>query len=143
MEQVHLDGVGNVLGRLGPGDAPAPVARAPLESVFPRVEAIPVGRSGGRVCGPEIGDHALGPAALLELAYDLSNQPSDGCVWLAGTVGEEGWGNLRGTNVLMEGFGAQARAYVVIEGMSRGDICHSGLPARRLRIRVHARGGTR
>jgi len=141
LEQVHLDVVGNVLGRLGPGDAPALVACAHLDSVFPRIEVIPARRNGGRVCGPGIGDNALGLAALLELAYDLSHQPFDGCVWLAGTVGEEGLGNLRGIHSLMEGFGAQVRAYVVIEGMSLGNVYHTGLPARRLRIRVHTRGG--
>ena len=82
-----------------------------------------------------------GLAALLELAHDLSDQPIGGCVWLVGTVGEEGLGNLRGMHSLVEGLGALARAYLVIEGMSLGNVYHRGLPARRLRIRVRTRGG--
>ncbi len=141
LEQVHLDGVGNVLGRLGPCDAPALVACAHLDSVFRRMEVIPARRTGDLLTGPGIGDNAVGLAALLELAHDLSDQPIGGCVWLVGTVGEEGLGNLRGMHSLMEGLGALARAYLVIEGMSLGNVYHRGLPARRLRIRVRTRGG--
>jgi len=141
LQQVHLDAVGNVLGRLGPGDTPALVACAHLDSVFRRTDVIPARRSGDRLTGPGIGDNALGLAALLELAHDLSDQPIGGCVWLVGTVGEEGLGNLRGMHALMEGLGALARAYLVIEGMSLGNVYHRGLPARRLRIRVRTRGG--
>lgn len=141
LQQVHLDAAGNVLGRHGACDGPALIACAHLDSVFPRVEVLPARRSGDRLCGPGIGDNAVGVAALLELAHDLNDQPMGGCVWLAGTVGEEGLGNLRGMRSLVEGFGAQARAYLAIEGMSLGYVYHRALPARRLRIRVRTRGG--
>jgi len=141
LEQVHLDGAGNVLGRLGPSDAAALVACAHLDSVFRRMDVIPARHSGDRLTGPGIGDNALGLAALLELAHDLSDQPIGGCVWLVGTVCEEGLGNLRGMHSLVEGLGALARAYLAIEGMSLGNVYHRGLPARRLRIRVRTRGG--
>ena len=138
---VHLDPVGNVLGRLGDASAPAVVVCAHLDSVFSRPEHRHARRAQDSLSGPGIGDNALGLAVLLELASDLQASPPAACIWLAATVGEEGLGNLRGMYALVESLRSQACAYVVVEGMTLGHVYHRGLPARRLRVSVRTSGG--
>jgi acetylornithine deacetylase/succinyl-diaminopimelate desuccinylase-like protein len=64
-----------------------------------------------------------------------------GDLWLAATVGEEGLGNLKGMHALVDRFGDQPRAYIVLEGMGLGDIYHRGLAVQRYRIRMETAGG--
>ena len=140
-ETVSPDPVGNVLGRLGEESAPAVVVCAHLDSVFSRAEHWPARREEDSLCGPGIGDNALGLAVLLELASDLRAFPPEADIWLAATVAEEGLGNLRGMYALVETTRHQACAYIVVEGMTLGHVYHRGLPARRLRIRLQTSGG--
>lgn len=138
---VHLDPVGNVLGRLGDASAPAVVVCAHLDSVFLRPEHRPARRVQDHLSGPGIGDNALGLAVVLELASDLMASPPAACIWLAATVAEEGLGNLRGMYALVESLRSQACAYIVVEGMTLGHVYHRGLPARRLRVSLRTSGG--
>jgi len=141
LEDVQIDSTGNVLGRVGHLGQPALLVCAHMDSVFPRGDVRPAVRAGDRIRGPGIGDNALGLAALIGLARDLPPMSVGLPVWLAGTVGEEGLGNLRGIRALVDRFGSQVVAYLVIEGMSLGNVYHLGLPARRLRITLGTPGG--
>ncbi len=139
--EVCLDEVGNVLGRI-PGASPVPVVvSAHLDTVFPPDTDLATRREADRLWGPGIGDNALGLAALAELALDLSSEPPPSDVWLAGTVAEEGLGNLRGMVEVVRRFGRGARAYIVLEGMALGTIYHRSLPIRRVRIQAQTAGG--
>jgi acetylornithine deacetylase/succinyl-diaminopimelate desuccinylase-like protein len=60
---------------------------------------------------------------------------------LAGNVGEEGLGNLAGMQAVVERFGAQPKAYIVLEGMSLGFIYYRALPIRRYSLEVKTQGG--
>jgi tripeptide aminopeptidase len=141
LEDVQIDAAGNVLGRVGGQGEVALLASAHMDSVFARDAVRPAQRAGNRLRGPGIGDNALGLAALVGLAGDLPRMALGTPIWLAGTVAEEGLGNLRGMRALVDRFGSQVCAYLVIEGMSLGSVYHLGLPARRLRITVHTPGG--
>jgi tripeptide aminopeptidase len=141
LHDVQIDPTGNVLGCVGDSGQPALLVSAHMDDIFARDSVRPAQRTGNRIRGPGIGDNALGLAALIGLARDLP--PLSLCmrVWLAGTIGEEGLGNLRGMRALVDRFGSQVSAYLVIEGMSLGSVYHLGLPARRLRITVRTHGG--
>jgi acetylornithine deacetylase/succinyl-diaminopimelate desuccinylase-like protein len=65
----------------------------------------------------------------------------EGDLWLVADVGEEGLGDLKGMKAVVNRFGEDALAYIVLEGMSLGQIYHRGLGVRRYRIRVHTKGG--
>lgn len=136
-----LDQIGNVLARIPGGDPGPVVVSAHLDTVFPPDTTLTVRRDADRLWGPGVGDNALGLAALGELALDLMADPPPADVWLAATVGEEGLGNLRGMVEVVRRFGRQARAYVVVEGMSLGTIYNRCLPIRRVRIQAQAPGG--
>jgi tripeptide aminopeptidase len=141
LRDVQIDPVGNALGCIGDPHVPGLLVSAHLDSVFARDAVRPAQREGNRLKGPGIGDNALGVAALIGLAHDLPTASLSTSVWLAGTVGEEGLGNLRGMRALVQRFGSRVSAYLVIEGMSLTSIYHLGLPARRLRITVRTAGG--
>lgn len=141
LDQVEIDSTGNALSRQGDPSGPAVLVSAHLDSVFARDATWPARREGDCLRGPGIGDNALGVAALVELAVDLRHTLPGTCVWFAGTVGEEGLGNLRGMRALVERFRSRVSSYLVLEGMSLGNVYHTGLPARRLRISVRTPGG--
>jgi acetylornithine deacetylase/succinyl-diaminopimelate desuccinylase-like protein len=141
LKDVQIDPAGNTLGHIGEPGEPALLVSAHMDSVFARDAVRPAHREGNRLRGPGIGDNALGVAALIGLALELPPMSLGTPVWLAGTVGEEGLGNLRGMRALVQRFGSRVSAYLAIEGMSLGSVYHLGLPARRLKITIRTQGG--
>ena len=141
LDEVHIDSSGNVVARRGEPSAPGVLVSAHLDSVFTRDAVWPARRDGDWLRGPGIGDNALGVAALVELAADLREALPRSCVWFAGTVGEEGLGNLRGIG--------RPRRTLPQSGKRlpghRGDVAWKRVPhrtpARRLRISVRTPGG--
>ncbi len=142
--EVIIDSVGNVLARLpGRGEALPLIVSAHLDTVFPASVDLTVRRTVDEIAGPGIGDNSIGVAGLFGLLWALrrrgSNLPGD--VWLAANVGEEGLGDLRGMRALVERFGKQALAYIVLEGMALGHIYNRGLGVRRYRVTFQTPGG--
>jgi acetylornithine deacetylase/succinyl-diaminopimelate desuccinylase-like protein len=146
LHDVERDSTGNVLARL-PGSLKTPsrplVISAHMDTVHPMETALGVRRLEDRIIGPGIGDNALGLAALLGLAHLLQQKKVElpGDLWLALNVGEEGLGDLRGMQAIVNRFGAGPLAYLVIEGMGLGTILNRGLGVERYRITIQAPGG--
>lgn len=141
---VSVDEAGNVYGRLpGEGSAPPLIISAHSDTVFPATTNLKVHRERDRIYGPGIGDNSLGVAGLFGLLWAINHYgiklPGD--LWLVSNVGEEGLGDLRGMRAVVERFGDQVLAYLVVEGMALGQIYHRGLGVRRYRISVHTSGG--
>jgi acetylornithine deacetylase/succinyl-diaminopimelate desuccinylase-like protein len=147
LREVSIEGPGNVYACLpGTGAAPPVVVSAHLDSIFPASTALTVQREAERIYGPGIGDNAMGLAGLLGLTWVLRHRRGKsprlaGDLWLVADTGEEGLGDLRGMRAVLERFGRQALAYVVLEGMSLGQIYHRALGVQRYRIHVHTGGG--
>ncbi|MEW5867843.1 MAG: M20/M25/M40 family metallo-hydrolase [Chloroflexota bacterium] len=147
LEDVHRDARGNVLARL-PGRAEvAPlILSAHLDTVFPANTDLHVQREADKVYGPGIGDNSLGVAGLFGLVRALRwgsglDLPLAGDVWLVANVGEEGLGDLVGMRAIVEHFGAQVKAYIILEGLALGQVYHRALGVRRYRIEVTTQGG--
>jgi tripeptide aminopeptidase len=141
---VSVDEVGNVYARLpGEGSAPPLIVSAHSDTVFPASTNLRVRRERDRIYGPGIGDNSLGVAGLFGLLWAINQNgiklPGD--LWLVANVGEEGLGDLRGMRAVVERFGDQVLAYLVVEGMALGQIYHRGLGVRRYRISVGTSGG--
>jgi acetylornithine deacetylase/succinyl-diaminopimelate desuccinylase-like protein len=159
LRDVQRDAAGNVLARLPGGGPHLPqttgamvyppaagrslVISAHLDTVHPFTTPLTSLRSEDRIVGPGIGDNALGLAAVLGLAQLLvENQvrlPGD--LWLAVNVCEEGLGDLRGIQAIVDRFGGAPLAYVVVEGIGLGRVLHRGLGVERYKISVETPGG--
>lgn len=141
---VQSDGAGNVLARW-PGKSLARplVLSAHLDTVFPLDVPLTLERQPDQIYGPGIGDNSLGVSALLGLGelLQLHSQQYSGDIWLAATTCEEGLGNLRGIQAVVDRFGALPAAYISLEGLGLGNILHRGLGVERLRVTVRSAGG--
>ncbi len=145
-----MDEIGNVYARIkGQGRKETVVVSAHLDTVFPPGTNLTTRRTPGQIYGPGIGDNSLGLACLCGLGWIFNQKDSavgnitclDSDIWLVANVGEEGLGNLKGMKAVVEHFGSNPLAYIVLEGMSLGHIYNRGIGVRRYRIGVHTRGG--
>jgi tripeptide aminopeptidase len=146
LSDVEIDPAGNVYARL-PGEKPAEipplVITAHLDTVFPPGTSLLLQRQPDRLTGPGIGDNSIGLAGLLGLVWMLRERKAwlPGNLWLVADTGEEGLGNLKGMNAVVERFKDLPRAYIVLEGMGLGEIFHRGLAVKRYRLAVKTAGG--
>ncbi len=141
LKEIELDEVGNLYGLI-PGSSKRPiVVSAHLDTVFPEDTPLDSRREGTRLFGPGIGDNSIALATLVELALDLSLEKLNHDIWLIANVGEEGLGNIRGMQEVVNRFQDQPQAYIVLEGMALGYIYHKGLRVKRYRITVETAGG--
>jgi len=143
IEEVKIDETGNVLCRIKGGGGGSLLVAAHLDTVHPLEQDLKVSQTVYSITGAGIGDNSLGDAALLSTAeYFLrSSTPPPGDVWLAGTVGEEGLGNLRGIKAIVPQFETPPLCTIVMEGIGLGQIQQKALGITRLRITVEAPGG--
>jgi acetylornithine deacetylase/succinyl-diaminopimelate desuccinylase-like protein len=127
----------------GTGNALPLVISAHLDTVFPETTDLAVTRSTEEIAGPGIGDNSLGLAGLFGLVWSLRlrGRSLPGDIWLVANVGEEGLGDLNGMRAVVDRFGDQVLAYLVLEGMALGHIYNRGLGVRRYRITVQTTGG--
>jgi acetylornithine deacetylase/succinyl-diaminopimelate desuccinylase-like protein len=149
-KKVIYDEVGNVLIHLvGLGKKPPLIISAHLDTVFPDGTDLACSRTDDRIYGPGIGDNSLGLAGLFglymmygeEFHRSVTRSSLAGDIWLVANVGEEGLGDLNGMKAVVDRFGSEPSAYLVLEGMSLGQIYVRGLGVRRYRIQVCTKGG--
>lgn len=155
LKDVAMDEVGNVYGLFsnasnskGPPAVKRPnvkplVVSAHLDTVFPLDMDLSVRRETGLLHGIGIGDNSIGVAALMGLVWLIRERKIDlkGDIWLVANVGEEGLGDLRGMKAIVERFGADVLAYLVLEGMALGHVYHRAVGVKRYRIVVKTKGG--
>jgi tripeptide aminopeptidase len=141
---VEIDNVGNVYGCLpGSQNAPPLVVSAHIDTVFPAQTNLEGSHRVDKISGPGIGDNSLGVAGLFGLIWLLRQHAAHlpGNLWLVANVGEEGLGDLRGMRAVVERFGAQPSAYIVVEGMALGQVYHRALAVRRYQVTMSTQGG--
>jgi acetylornithine deacetylase/succinyl-diaminopimelate desuccinylase-like protein len=144
LADIHTDAVGNVYARLpGKGTAAPLVVSAHTDTVFPASTPLTVRRTPDKIYGPGIGDNSLAVASLFALLWSLrqKNYTPRGDLWLVANTGEEGLGDLLGMRAVVERFGREPRAYLILEGMSYGKVYHRALGVRRYRIHAATEGG--
>ncbi len=141
--KVRTDDAGNVIGE-GVGTDPGVVLFvAHLDTVFPAGTDVAVKRDGSRLVGPGISDNAAGLAALAGLARALSvsGVRTQKAIVLAGDVGEEGEGNLRGVRALMDEYGSRLADVIAVDGPSTDYITTQGIASRRFEVTITGPGG--
>jgi len=142
--EVRTDKTGNVIAERAGSDAKSVILLAAhLDTVFPAGTDVHVKRNGSRLVGPGISDNAVGLAALAGLARAISESKirTTKTIVLAGDVGEEGEGNLRGMRALVESYGARLAAVIAVDGPSTDHITTQGIASRRFEVSVTGPGG--
>ena len=141
---VRTDKTGNVIAeRAGSDPKGVILLAAHLDTVFPAGTDVGVKKNGNRLSAPGISDNGVGLAALAGLARALSESGirTTKAIVLAGDVGEEGEGNLRGIRALVEGYGSRLAAVIAVDGPSTDHITTQGIASRRLGVSVSGPGG--
>ena len=147
LSEVSIDEVGNVYGLLkvqGSRSNVKPlIVSAHTDTVFPLEMDLRVRREASKVFGIGIGDNSLGVAGLIGLLWMIRerNIKLNGDVWFVANVCEEGLGDLRGMKAVVDRFGANVHAYLVLEGMALGHVYHRAVGVKRYRVTVKTRGG--
>ncbi len=157
LSNVSIDDVGNVYGLLpSPNKLNAKsqplIISAHTDTVFPLEMDLKVRREAEKVYGIGIGDNSLGVAGLVGLIWMLRERHfvsataplsanGGGDIWFVANVCEEGLGDLRGMKAVVDRFGADVHAYLVLEGMALGHVYHRAVGVKRYRVTVKTRGG--
>ena len=144
LKDVLMDLVHNVYARLPSVKNSKPlIVSAHMDTVFPSETSLHMTRDEDRIYGPGIGDNSLGVAALFGLVWMIRERKIElkNDVWFVANVCEEGLGDLRGMKAVVNRFGGNVKAYLVIEGMSLGHIYHRAIGVRRYRVVAKTAGG--
>jgi tripeptide aminopeptidase len=142
--QVRVDKTGNVIAERPGTDAKSVILLvAHLDTVFPASTDVRVKREANRLTAPGIADNGAGLAALVGLARALSESRirTTKTIVLAGDVGEEGEGNLRGIRALVESYGSRLAAVIAIDGASIEHITTQGIASQRAEVTITGAGG--
>ena len=144
LEQVDLDQEGNALGLLkGRGNGPKLVICAHLDTVFPKgYDASVRVDDNGVLHAPGISDDGAGLAVLLSVVRSIKQcglQP-DGDILFAGTVGEEGLGDLRGSKHLFKTI-PDIDGFIAIDGDGSNRITYLALGSNRFEFTFKGPGG--
>lgn len=142
--KVRVDKIGNVVGERAGSDSKSVVLLvAHLDTVFPAGTDVTVKREGSRLIAPGISDNGAGLAALAALSRALSDARvrTVKTIVIAGNVGEEGEGNLRGIRALVENYGTRLTAVIAVDGASTDHITTQGIASRRFEVSITGPGG--
>jgi tripeptide aminopeptidase len=137
----HVDELGNVWAQAFPGDGPALLLCAHLDTVFPAGMPHRVEIRDGLMRGPGVGDDTVGVAALSAVASQATAGPAIGPLWLLATVGEEGIGNLAGIRYALQAPPQPIAAVIAIEGNYLGRVVCTGVGSARWRVSFEGPGG--
>jgi len=144
LQNVRIDKVGNVLGeRPGLTRSPHLVFSGHLDTVFPEGTKVQTTRSGSIIKGPGISDDCRGLAVVLGVirALNEGNIQTAGTITFAGTVGEEGLGDLRGVKHLFsDELKGRIDRFVSVDGAGLG-ITHVAVGSLRYRVTFRGPGG--
>ena len=142
--KVSADKLGNVIGERPGADTQSVILfAAHLDTVFPAGTDVRAKRKGDRIEAPGISDNGAGLGAIVGLARALSESHvrTAKTIVLAGDVGEEGEGNLRGIRALVENYGSRLAAVIAIDGPSVEHITTQGIASRRFEVTITGPGG--
>lgn len=147
LEDVTIDGIGNVVGRR-PGknpDAPLLAIGAHMDTVFPAGTDVTVHQEGNIYRAPGIGDNCSGLRCLLEALRCMNEAgvETQGDIWFCGTVGEEGLGDIRGSKYLFRENNTvnHIDGFLAVDNSNIGRILFAAVGSHRWRFTIEGPGG--
>jgi acetylornithine deacetylase/succinyl-diaminopimelate desuccinylase-like protein len=143
-DSVWIDEVGNVIGkRKGSKSDKTILVEAHLDTVFPFGTDVTVKQRGDTLFAPGIGDATRSLAVVIALVktfnqFDIRTEHD---IWFAGTVGEEGLGDLKGMKHLFREGAHPLAAHIAIDGGGLEDIVNGGIGSLRYKVMFKGSGG--
>ena len=143
-DDVWIDEVGNVIAHVkGTEGKRTVVLDAHLDTVFPEETDVKVKYKGDTLVAPGIGDDTRGLVVVLTAFRALKRaeiQTRDD-IWIVGSVGEEGLGDLRGVKHLFREGAEPVDSWISVDGGEIGRLTNKGLGSYRYRVTVTGPGG--
>lgn len=143
-DSVRIDSVGNVIAiRRGTRGGRVVAVAGHLDTVFPDGTDVRVRQHGDTLFAPGIGDNTRGLVALLELLRAMvhANLRTSADLWIIGTVGEEGLGDLRGVKHLFKPGKPRIHSFIAVDGSSDEEITNVAVGSKRYRVTFEGDGG--
>lgn len=142
-DRVFIDDVGNVIAeRKGHGKSTV-LIEGHLDTVFPEETDVTVKMKGDTLFAPGIGDDTRGLSLIVTLlnAINHANIKTDATIYFAGTVGEEGLGDLRGVKHLFNSGDLKIDTYIAVDGGGLNRIVTRAVGSHRYRVTFEGPGG--
>lgn len=140
---VYIDGAGNVIYPYqAEENAPVAVLMTHMDVVFPDTTPLPLREEGETMYAPGIGDDTANLVVLLMAAkYLAQHQPTlaHGLLIVA-NVCEEGLGNLKGSQQIMEDFAGRVKELISLDG-GMEHVTNRAVGSHRMKVTIHAQGG--
>lgn len=143
-DKVWTDSLGNVLAlRKGTKGTRTIVLDAHLDTVFPEGTDLTVKQRGDTLFAPGIADDTRGLVAILTVlkAMEKTNLRTTDDIIFAGTLGEEGLGDLRGVKYIIERSKFKIDSWIAVDGTEIDHIVNGALGSVRYKAIVTGPGG--
>jgi acetylornithine deacetylase/succinyl-diaminopimelate desuccinylase-like protein len=144
VDSIWTDEVGNVLAlRKGNGNGKTVLIEGHLDTVFPLETDVTVKMKGDTLFAPGIADDTRALSVVLTVlkAINLSKISTESDILFAGTVGEEGLGDLRGIKHLFKPGSMKIDSHIALDGGDIGSLVTNGLGSIRYKITFNGPGG--
>ena len=143
-DKVWTDEVGNVIAlRKGTKSQRTFLVEGHLDTVFPFGTDVTVKQKGDTLMAPGITDANRSLAIVVALLKTMhhENIRTEDDIWFAGTVGEEGLGDLKGMKQLFREGAKPLTAHIAIDGGGLEDIVNGGIGSLRYKVTFKGPGG--
>jgi tripeptide aminopeptidase len=144
IDSIWIDEAGNVLAlRKGKGNGKTVLIDAHLDTVFPIETDVTVKMKGDTLYAPGIGDDTRGLSMMLTVlkAMNKASITTESDILFAGTVGEEGLGDLRGIKHIFKSGNIKIDSHIAIDGGDISRLVTNGLGSIRYKITFEGPGG--
>lgn len=144
IDSIWTDEAGNVLAlRKGKGNGKTILFEGHLDTVFPLDTDVTVKMKGDTLFAPGIADdtRALSVVLTVVKAMNLAKISTESDVLIAGTVGEEGLGDLRGIKHIFKPGNQKIDSHIALDGGDISGLVTNGLGSVRYKITFNGPGG--
>ena len=142
-DRVFIDEVGNVIAELKGSGKKTVLIESHLDTVFPIGTDVSVQMRGDTLFAPGIGDDTRGLALIVTLLQVITDTKirTNATIYFAGTVGEEGLGDLRGVKNLFNSGDISIDSYIAVDGGGLDRVATSAVGSHRYRVTFKGPGG--
>ena len=142
-DEVIIDAEGNVVARRDGTGRKTVLIEGHLDTVFPEGTDVTVRTHGDTLFAPGVGDDTRGLSLIITLLQAVNDADirTDATLYFAGTVGEEGLGDLRGVKHLFNSNEISVDSYIAVDGGGLDRIVTTAVGSHRYRTTFKGPGG--